>query len=66
MVGASAVALLVGLRIGDRRAVRSGSPRRAEAVRYGLLSAMLFASAVGVVLLAWTLLFATMLGGWVS
>jgi hypothetical protein len=42
----------------------SGSPHRAEAVRYGLLFAMLFASAIGVVLLAWTLLFTTMLGGW--
>jgi hypothetical protein len=50
--------------VGDQRATRSGSPRRAEAVRYGLLFAMLFASAIGVVLLAWTLLFTTMLGGW--
>jgi hypothetical protein len=66
MVGALAVALLVGWRIGDQRAARSGLPRRAEAVRYGLLFAMLFASAVGLVLLAWTFLFASMMGGWVS
>jgi hypothetical protein len=66
MLVALAVALLVGVRVGDERATRAGSPRGAEAVRYGLLFAMLFASAVGVVLLAWTLLFTTMLGGWVS
>jgi hypothetical protein len=66
MLGAVAVALSAGLRVGDRRAARSGSPRRAEAVRYGLLFAMLFASAVGVLLLAWTVLLTTMLGGWAS
>jgi hypothetical protein len=66
MVGALAAALLVGLWVGDQRATRSGSPRRAEAARYGLLFAMLFASAIGVVLLAWTLLFTTMLSGWGS
>jgi hypothetical protein len=66
MLAAMAIALLAGLLVGDRRAIRAGRPRGAEAVRYGLLLAMLFAAAVGLVLLAWTALFVTLLGGWVS
>jgi hypothetical protein len=59
------VALLVGFQFGADRA-RPGSPRRAEAVRYGLLFAMLLSAAVGVVLLAWTLLVFSLLGGWAA
>jgi hypothetical protein len=66
VVAAVAVALLVGLLVGDRRAVRAGLPRRQEAVRYGLLFAMLVASTVGLTLLAVTWLFSLLLGGWVS
>jgi hypothetical protein len=65
-LGVSAVALVVGLAVGDRRAARSGRHRPAEAVRYGLLFAMLWASAVGLVLLAWMFVFMTLVGGWAA
>jgi hypothetical protein len=66
VVAAVAAALFAGVLFGDRRAVRAGLPRRQEAIRYGLLFAMLVASTVGLTLLALTLLFYLLLGGWVS
>jgi hypothetical protein len=66
MLAAAAATLAAGALVGAQRAARSGRPLLGETVRYGLLSVLLFASAVGVLLLVWMAIVTTVLGGWVS